>query len=462
MKLKYREQKLFGDTHSPVSLYLKLRDQFSDCMLLENSDYSVRENHLSFICCHSIASFKLANRKTETRFLMKINVQSIESNADVISHLAAFNAAFDLDQKGPYPHAGLFGYTSFEAAEYFMDLPLSNERKDDAIPEMYYNVYQLVIAINHFNNEILIQENLPEGEPSLIDKAVALINFERTSQFKFQLKGEEQVNISDEDFLKNAEKAIEHCFRGDVFQLVLSRRFSQAYKGDEFNLYRALRMINPSPYSFYFDYGNFKIFGSSPEANLVVDNGKGEIHPIAGTYKRTGDDEEDLKAAKALFKDEKENAEHTMLVDLARNDLSIVAENVEVEKLKEIQYFSHVIHLVSKVVGKVQNKEDALQLLSGTFPAGTLSGAPKHRAIQLIDKYENERREFYGGAIGFIGFNGDSNQAIIIRSFMAKKNTLHYQAGAGIVSESVPASELQEINNKVAALRKALKIAEEI
>ncbi|MEM7162139.1 MAG: anthranilate synthase component I family protein [Bacteroidota bacterium] len=461
MRLAYKEQKIFGDTHTPVSLFLKLRDQFSNCILLENSDYSVKENHLSFICCQSIASFKLDGEGLEIKKLNKVESRDIESH-EVLNQLHAFNASFDLDEQGKYPHAGLFGYTSFDAAQHFMQLNYETPRADDSIPEMLYHVYQLVIAINHFNNEIVLQENLPEGQPSLMDKAKALIKSERSSSFQFQLVGEEKVNGSDEDYLNNVQKAIDHCFRGDVFQLVLSRRFSQEYKGDEFNLYRALRMINPSPYSFYFDYGNFKIFGSSPEANLVVQNSKAEIHPIAGTYKRTSDDAKDLELAQALFQDEKENAEHTMLVDLARNDLSTVAEEVKVEKLKEVQFFSHVIHLVSKVVGKVKAKEEALQLLAGTFPAGTLSGAPKHKALQLIDRYENERREFYGGAIGFIGFNGDSNQAIIIRSFMAKKNKLFYQAGAGIVSESVPEKELQEVNNKIAALRKALKIAEEI
>jgi anthranilate synthase component 1 len=268
--------------------------------------------------------------------------------------------------------------------------------------------------------------------------------------------------LTDEEFLEHVELAKKHCYRGDVFQLVLSRRFSQGFKGDEFNVYRALRSVNPSPYLFYFDYGNFKIFGSSPEAQLVIDQGKAEIHPIAGTFKRTGDDEKDLEAAKSLAEDEKENAEHVMLVDLARNDLSRNGEHVNVERYKEIQFFSHVIHLVSKVVGEKYPEVPTYQVVADTFPAGTLSGAPKHKAMQLIDQYEKSNRTFYGGAIGFMDFEGNFNHAIIIRSFLSKNHRLYYQAGAGIVAKSEPQNELQEVYNKLGALKKALELAENI
>jgi len=270
------------------------------------------------------------------------------------------------------------------------------------------------------------------------------------------------LTLPDIEFINFVKKAKEHCFRGDVFQLVLSRRFSQNFKGDEFNVYRTLRSINPSPYLFFFDYGDFKIFGSSPEAQLIVQDGKAEIHPIAGTFKKTGDDKKDLISAKELAKDPKENSEHVMLVDLARNDLSRNGTNVVVEKNREIQFYSHVIHLVSKVTCKMKTTTNTFRVVADTFPAGTLSGAPKHKALQLIDKYEKIKRNFYGGAIGYMDFNGNFNHAIIIRSFLSLNNQLHYQAGAGIVADSIPESELQEVYNKLGALDKALIQAEKI
>jgi anthranilate synthase component 1 len=326
---------------------------------------------------------------------------------------------------------------------------------------MYYAVYQNIIAINHFNNEAYIFNHSYNGS-SALEQIVGLIANQQVNSFHFRLKNESFSNLTDEQYLQNVAKAMEHCQRGDVFQLVLSRRFSQAFQGDEFNVYRALRSVNPSPYLFYFDYGDFKIFGSSPEAQLVIQDQTAEIHPIAGTFKRTGNDAEDAEAAKALAADPKENAEHVMLVDLARNDLSRNGTEVKVETFREIQYFSHVIHLVSKVVAQKKPNVSSMQLVADTFPAGTLSGAPKYKALQLIEKYENVNRDAYGGAIGFMDFKGNFNQAIIIRSFVSKNKHLHYQAGAGIVSSSKPQDELQEVYNKLGALTKALKLAEDV
>ena len=285
---------------------------------------------------------------------------------------------------------------------------------------------------------------------------------ESLSTYPYKNLGDKQANISDESFKDLVVKAKEHCKRGDVFQLVLSRQTSQAFQGDEFNVYRALRSVNPSPYLFYFDYINFKLFGSSPEAQLIVQEGQAEIHPIAGTYKRTGDDEKDAELAKKLAADPKENAEHVMLVDLARNDLSRNGHAVEVKTYREVQFFSHVIHLVSKVTAKKTEGTSTLQLMADTFPAGTLSGAPKPMALKLIDKYESTRRGFYGGAIGFFDFDGNYNHAILIRSFLSKNNKLYYQAGAGIVASSDEESELQETYNKLGALQKALELAENL
>lgn len=326
---------------------------------------------------------------------------------------------------------------------------------------MYYAVYQNIIAINHFNNEAYIFDHSYNSESRLleIEQQIKVRNF---ATYNFTRKEEPISNLTDEEFKENVKLGKKHCHRGDVFQIVLSRRFSQKFKGDEFNVYRALRSVNPSPYLFFFDYGSFKIFGSSPEAQLVVKDGSAEIHPIAGTFKRTGNDEEDAELAKKLAADEKENAEHVMLVDLARNDLSRHGNGVKVEKYREIQFFSHVIHLVSKVTGKKDPNTTTMQVVADTFPAGTLSGAPKHSAMKLIERYENVNRDAYGGAIGFMDFEGNFNHAIIIRSFVSKNHELHYQAGAGVVSESVEENELQEVYNKLGALTKALDIAENI
>ena len=344
---------------------------------------------------------------------------------------------------------------------YFEDVDIKKKPEHLDIPDIYYAVYQNIIAINHFKNEAYLFSHCYESAPDL-DTISQLITSRDFATFSFKSLNDEESNVNDREFLDLVNKAKSHCYRGDVFQLVLARRFSQGFKGDEFNVYRALRSVNPSPYLFYFDYGNFKIFGSSPEAQLVVKEGKCEIHPIAGTYKRTGNDEEDLKKAKALAQDEKENAEHVMLVDLARNDLSRNGKDVQVETYKEIQFFSHVIHLVSKVTGKKFDDAITFQVVADTFPAGTLSGAPKHKAMQLIEKYESVNRDFYGGAIGFMDFEGNFNHAIIIRSFLSKDHRLHYQAGAGIVAKSSPEDELQEVYNKLGALKSAIELAEKI
>ena len=322
-------------------------------------------------------------------------------------------------------------------------------------------MYQNIIAISLFNHEAHLFSHVYLGKHNL-ERIELLLNTKNSTPFSFKKLGNKTSNLTDVEFLDFVKRGKEHCFRGDVFQLVLSRRFSQEFKGDEFNVYRTLRSINPSPYLFFFDYGDFKIFGSSPEAQLIVQNGKAEIHPIAGTFKRTGEDIHDAKAAKELAKDPKENSEHVMLVDLARNDLSRNGSSVIVEKNREIQFYSHVIHLVSKVTCTMKKAAKTFRVVADTFPAGTLSGAPKHNALKLIDLYETTQRNVYGGAIGYMDFDGNFNHAIIIRSFLSKNHLLHYQAGAGIVADSIPESELQEVYNKLGALDKALTLAENI
>jgi anthranilate synthase component 1 len=316
-----------------------------------------------------------------------------------------------------------------------------------------------VIIFNHFKDELYICENKFDGIESKVEDLMSIIRSKDVPVFPFKTNGVESSPINNESYLAMVKKGIEACHRGDVFQIVLSRPFLQGFTGDDFNVYRALRTVNPSPYLFYFDYGDYKIFGSSPESQVIIQNGKAIVHPIAGTFKRTGDDETDKALAVDLENDPKENAEHVMLVDLARNDLSRVCDEVTVTSFKKVQYYSHVIHLVSEVQGKVQEGKNAFSIMGSTFPAGTLSGAPKYKAMQLIDEQETTARGFYGGAVGFMGFDGSCNHAIMIRSFLSKNNTLLYRAGAGVVAASVPENELQEVNNKLGALKKAIELA---
>lgn len=462
-ELKTHYKKILADTITPVSIYLKIRDKFPNSILLESSDYHGNENSFSYVCCKPIASISV-NGKTLTRKYpdLRTEVISIDESVDVPMLIHDFSREFTADsRKFKFINNGLFGYISYDAVQFFEDISLTEKPDKLDIPEIYYAVYQNIIAINHFKNEAYIFSHSISDENNT-DEIHQLIDNKNFASFDYRNKQDEISNFTDEEFLKLVEQAKKHCYRGDVFQLVLSRRFSRGFKGDEFNVYRALRSINPSPYLFYFDYGNFKIFGSSPEAQLVIKDGKAEIHPIAGTFRRTGNDEKDLEAAKALAADEKENAEHVMLVDLARNDLSRNGREVKVENYKEIQFFSHVIHLVSKVVAKKFSEAISYQIVADTFPAGTLTGAPKHKAMQLIDRYEKDSRTFYGGAIGFMDFQGNFNHAIIIRSFLSKDHRLYYQAGAGIVAKSDPESELQEVYNKLGALKHALELAEKI
>ena len=462
-KLKTHYKKILADTLSPVSIYLKIRDKFPNSMLLESSDYHGNDNSFSYICCNPIASLKIEGNLLTKTFPDQTK-QNYEINPDkVTQEIDQFTKQFETSEAETFKfiNNGLFGYTSYDAVKYFETIEISEKENPVKIPEIQYAVYQNIIAINHFKNEAYIFAHCFKNESNI--KALHhIITMDRFAMYNFVTTEKISSNLTDEEFKTNVEIAKKHCQRGDVFQLVLSRKFQQGYKGDDFNVYRALRSINPSPYLFYFDYGTFKIFGSSPEAQLVVKNRTAEIHPIAGTFARSGDDMKDSALAKELVADEKENSEHVMLVDLARNDLSRHCSAVSVENYREIQFFSHVIHLVSKVIGKVRKKTTTMQIVADTFPAGTLSGAPKYRAMELIEAYEKTNRGFYGGAIGFMDFKGNYNHAIMIRTFLSKNQQLHWQAGAGIVSKSIAENELQEVYNKLGALTKAIKRAETI
>ena len=461
--LQTEHKKILADTLTPVSAYLKLRDVFPHSLLLESSDYHANNNDFSYICCNPIASIELKNGQLTTAYPDgSRTVDIVDETVDIPEKIHQFSQQFD-NEVFPFKFIsnGIFGYVAHDAVDQFENIQLNKVKPGHDIPDIYYAVYQNIIAISLFNHEAHLFSHVYDGEHNL-PEIERLLNAKHSSKFTFEKVGEKASNLTDDQFIDFVKKGKQHCFRGDVFQLVLSRRFSQGFKGDEFNVYRTLRSINPSPYLFFFDYGDFKIFGSSPEAQLIVEKGKAEIHPIAGTFRRTGNDEQDAIAAKELAKDPKENSEHVMLVDLARNDLSRNGSEVVVEKNREIQFYSHVIHLVSKVTCRMKEAAKTFRVVADTFPAGTLSGAPKHNALQLIDRYETTKRNVYGGAIGYMDFHGNFNHAIIIRSFLSKNHQLHYQAGAGIVADSVPESELQEVYNKLGALDKALTLAEEV
>jgi anthranilate synthase component I len=464
-------KKILADVFTPVGVYLRLRDRFRDTILLESTDHHAAENSYSFICVNAIGGIEITDsRRIEFKMPgQKPEKIDLKNPGEVPGLLWDFINKFEAgrsEQKEIRFAQGLFGYTTYDAVQFFDTVRLRTHDPiaigsglTTRIPLIRYRLYQYVIAFNHHKDELLILENKIKGLDSDIGLVESLIRSKDVPVYPFKVSGEEKINMSDEEYREMVKKGITSCHRGDVFQIVLSRRFQQSFTGDEFNVYRSLRSINPSPYLFFFDYGDYKLMGSSPEAQLIIKNGKAIVHPIAGTFRRTGNDEQDHLAAELLMSDKKENAEHVMLVDLARNDLSRVCDDVKVSHYKDIQYYSHVIHLVSEVTGRVKDGTNPFELLAKTFPAGTLSGAPKIKAIELINNYEPTDRAYYGGAIGFIGFDGSCNHAIMIRTLMSKNNTLTYQAGAGIVAASDPESELQEVNNKLGALKKAIEFA---
>ncbi len=469
IELSTTYKKLLADVFTPVGIYLRLRDRFRDTILLESSDFHAGENSFSIIGINAIAGIEISNAREIEYKLPSENAQKIKMTGDtkVTDELWKFMQKFDITEAVEMPAKkaqGLFGYTTYDAIPFFEELKFKSSAAEELpeIPLVRYRLYQYAIVINHFKDELFICENHIKGIESEFEIVEGLIKSKDVPSYPFASLENETSTISDEDYISMVKKGIASCARGDVFQVVLSRRFQQNFSGDEFNVYRALRNINPSPYLFYFDYGDYRLFGSSPESQLIVQNNTAIVHPIAGTFRRTGNDAMDEELAEKLSKDKKENAEHVMLVDLARNDLSRLCTEVKVTRFCEVQYFSHVIHLVSEVKGKVTKNTNPFDLLATTFPAGTLSGAPKFKAMQLINEYENDSRGYYGGCIGFVGFDGSINHAILIRTFLSKENKLIYRAGAGIVAASSPNSELQEVTNKLNALTSAIKSAEKI
>lgn len=463
IKLTATSRTLLADLQTPVGIYLKVRDIFPESALLESSDYHSSENSYSFIGVEPIAHFTVDHGTVTEQYPDHTNRNyPLSDTVKVPDALNAFVQRFEIggDRKSAN---GFFGYTAYDAVQYFENVRIDSCPSGAGdVPEMIYILYRFVISVNHLRNEMTITENLAEGEASRMDSLLGILTSRNFPTYGFRTEGDVTSPITDEEHKANVREGIKHCMRGDVFQIVLSRRFAQGFTGDDFNVYRTLRSVNPSPYLFYFDFGSFRIFGSSPETHFKVEGDVATIDPIAGTVKRTGNDAEDERLAQQLLADPKENAEHTMLVDLARNDLSRNTSDVYVKSYKELQFYSHVIHMVSRVCGTVPEGANRIKLYADTFPAGTLSGAPKVRAMQLIDAIEPHRRGFYGGCIGHIGFDGNLNQAITIRTFLSRNNTLYFQAGGGIVANSDPENELREVNNKLGALRRAISLADDL
>ena len=460
---KTKSKTILGDMHTPVSAYMRLRDIGIQSALMESNDYHGNDNSRSFIGISPIASFSVEHGTAVFKMPGEIITRKpITANYRVETALSEFLANFEV--KGDdAKYCGLYGYTSFNAVRYFEDIPVEDTyAENNDAPDMLYILFKTVVVFNHYSNTLTIIDMLQDGDDDCILKIEQALLRTNVREYKFRTVGDTTSTLTDEQHKANIRKGIKHCLRGDVFQIVLSRRFIQKYEGDDFMLYRALRSINPSPYLFYFDFGGLRIFGSSPETHCRIEGGRAYIDPIAGTTKRTGDPEQDRKNAEYLRNDPKENEEHVMLVDLARNDLNRNCNNVKVDFYKDIQFYSHVIHLVSRVSGNLRPDAVPSRTFIDTFPAGTLSGAPKVRAMQLINEIEPHSRGIYGGCIGFIGLDGSLNQAITIRTFVSRNNELWFQAGGGIVAKSNDEYELQEVNNKLGALKAAVIMAEKI
>ncbi|MFH2095649.1 MAG: anthranilate synthase component I family protein [Bacteroidota bacterium] len=463
--MKYRfntnVRKISGDIHTPVELYLKIRGKYPGSFLLESSDTRCAENRYSYICFHPLASFTANVKEIRTAYPDGSGTIFPVKGNNIIEKLNDFRCSFET-QKNHYSFIteGLFGYTAYDAIPLFEEIEFDNACSD--FPLIQYHVFRNILVYSHYYCELFIIEHLYGEDETDFENIVLEINCENVPHSRFNADDKESSNLTDEHFLTIIKNGIMHCHVGDVFQIVLSRNFRIGFEGDDFNVYRALRRINPSPYLFYFDYCSFRVFGSSPEAQLIIKNGKAVINPIAGTYMRNGNRSNDRSIASALQNDPKENAEHVMLVDLARNDLSRNGKNVRLDSYRQVEYYSHVVHLVSKVSAELEHDFNPVKVLADSFPAGTLSGAPKFRAMQIIDENEPDCRGLYGGAIGYMGFNGDIIHAIMIRSFLSSLNELTYQAGCGVVAASNPQNELQEVDNKLAALRKAIELAKNL
>jgi len=461
MKINTRTVEMLSDQLTPVSAFLKIRDIADFPCLLESNDYQSYQNSRSIVGFDPLIEIFIRSGRLIVRTMGREETVSPGQSTNIPDLLDQIRRRI-VNSGEEAEVNGFMGHTNFEAIRYFDDVGVKEQQDGLDLPEIHYFFYRFLLVFDHYRDQMTLVENVPVGEASDLKKIKKLLLMGHYEEKSFSLKGKRTSNMTDERFKEMVALGKNHCQEGDVFQIVLSRQFRQAFSGDDFTVYRVLRSVNPSPYLYYFDFGTYRIFGSSPESQLNISEGYARVNPIAGTYRRTGNDEEDIRHARALTEDPKEVAEHIMLVDLARNDLGRQSKDIQVKSLMEIQYFSHVIHLVSTVEGKLPDEYNPFRVFGDTFPAGTLSGAPKLKAVELINDYESTLRGPYGGAIGYFGLDGSITQAIVIRSFVSKDDVLYSQAGAGIVISSDEEKELQEVNNKLAALNTALERAEKI
>lgn len=464
---------LLADTLTPVSAYLRIREEGKSSYLFESVEGGERLARYSFIGIDPI--LKISCRRDTTT--VSTNGKSFTYNDDYFTVLKFLLAAYRHPRMNNLPRftAGLVGYIGYDMIRHIENIPECGE-DPVAINDAMMALFSSLIVFDHIRHQVYLIMNV------MIDRTKDILGqFQKAQENLRELenrlrRGSPPVQsfgadmrdltpeTSKERFLANVTRAKKYITEGDIFQVVLSQRFSTTYKGDPFNAYRALRVINPSPYLYYLEFDDVKVIGSSPEILVRVEDGNCEVYPIAGTRPRGQNEEEDLARERELLSDEKELAEHIMLVDLGRNDLGKVCipGSVGVDRRMFIVRYSHVMHIASRVTGKLQSSHDCIDLFKAAFPAGTVSGAPKIRAMEIIDQMEPTRRGIYAGAIGYIDFAGNMDMCIAIRTMLAVGQRLYFQVGAGIVADSVPENEYQETLNKGKALTEALSMAERI
>ncbi len=462
----YKE--ISADIETPVSAFLALKKPGTKGFLFESVEMGEKIGRYSFIGFEPELEFTA--KKNRVKIVNRGNVEEFESENPALE-LKNIIDSFEADSHEDLPpfNTGLVGYFGYDSIRYYEKIPDTNPDRLD-LPDICMFFPKILIAFDHINQKMVLMAPVfsdegTENALQIIAEYEDLLNNAKPPE-RIALSGSGRINLSSnfkkENFLKAVEKAKEYIVAGDIFQVVLSQRLSMKTEAPPFDIYRKLRMINPSPYMFYIDLDDFQIVGSSPEVMVkrVKTKEKDEVleRPIAGTRPRGKDIMEDNEIEKELLADKKELAEHTMLLDLARNDVGRISEygSVKVSNMFHIERYSHVMHIVSDVTGKPSDNTHVLDIVSATFPAGTVSGAPKVRAMEIIEELEPERRGVYAGAIGYIDFRGNLDTCIAIRTMICKDKTVYLQAGAGIVYDSVPEKEYEETINKARALMKAL------
>jgi len=474
IQMKTFQKQLLADMDTPVSSYFKLNEH-SASLLLESMEGDGRNGRYSIIGIKPLLSFIRYPDRTVIE-----NPDSGEEKTlrgDPFDHLRAVLSSFKFEATEPYECGFLAGYVCYDAVRYIENIP-ANSENDLQLPDMHFILPSEVVIFDNFTHTLKLLVHLEDsGDSSTLERKAsqqldALVTkithhtpkIQEISKLTPTTTPPLKINIATEDYCQSVIKAKQYIRNGDIFQVVLSRRFQTDIHCGAFDIYRMLHLINPSPYMFYINFDDVKLIGSSPETMVKYDENKILVRPIAGTRKRGTSVEEDAAIAAELLKDEKELAEHEMLVDLGRNDVGRIARygSVKLESYKQVENYSHVMHIVSTVSGELRQGRDAVDVFKACFPAGTVSGAPKVRAMEIIDELEKTRRGPYAGAVGYFDFCGRTDTCITIRTMVVKGKTAYWQAGGGIVADSDPAYELEETENKARALLKAISLAEEV